>query len=665
MRMLLLAGLLATHAVSAADLPSVHDFMRHAAYSDALISPDGRYLALSIDRGDQDVLTVLKLADMSIAQVNVLPEEKSVAGIQWISDERLVFTAERKVGSYAAPFRTGEWFAVNADGSQPATFIHYGARSAAERNKAAGTQSFAMLDPLIDGEPREVLMSAYYRRSSDGAGVELVRVDTFSGTRRLIARAPADNCRITLDEKKAPAYAVCSQIDDVGGVDRHTEVYRYGDNREWTLVNRSLESGRDLSILGTSDHGRLYAMEAAGGKPSAFGDIDPATGKFRSLFQDPVADVGGLVVSPTDDSVLAVVTEAGVPRVELVDEEHADTELYASLSQAFAGQFVDFDSATRDGKQIVVSVRSDRNPGELYLYDRATGSARFLMRRRDWVDPDTSATVRAFSFTTRDGLKLHGYLTIPHGSDGKNLPVIVNPHGGPMGPRDYWGYNPETQLFASRGYAVLQVNFRGSGGYGEAFQEMAYGSWATGIMNDVIDATRWAIGQGIADADRICIYGGSFGGYASLMAPAIEPSLFQCAFGYVGMYDAQLQFKLSDTGRSDDGEAYLRRSFGPTRAQQDAMSPITHAAKITLPVMLAAGARDERCPPEHTRAMYAALEKAGNKPEDMIIAPDEMHGFYDVDTRVDLYTKMLAFFDRHIGATAHGEVGEVEPVDGP
>jgi dipeptidyl aminopeptidase/acylaminoacyl peptidase len=229
------------------------------------------------------------------------------------------------------------------------------------------------------------------------------------------------------------------------------------------------------------------------------------------------------------------------------------------------------------------------------------------------------------------------------------LPFIENPLGGPWGPRDNWSFNWETQLLASRGYAVLQVNYRGSGGYGQAFQEKAYGQWAQGIMNDIIDATNWAIGEGYADKDRICIYGGSFGGYAALMAPARDPGLFKCAFGYVGVYDAQIQMAKSDTSKSESGKRYLLRSFGRTRAEQDAMSPVTYASTIKLPVYLAAGGRDPRCPPENTEEMQKALAAAGNPPEGVIIEPGEMHGYYKEENNLNLYTKMLDFFGRHIG----------------
>jgi dipeptidyl aminopeptidase/acylaminoacyl peptidase len=231
--------------------------------------------------------------------------------------------------------------------------------------------------------------------------------------------------------------------------------------------------------------------------------------------------------------------------------------------------------------------------------------------------------------------------------------MIVNPHGGPMGPRDNWGFNWETQLLASRGYMVLQVNYRGSGGYGQAFQDASYGQWAQGIMNDIIDATQWAIDNGNADKDRICIYGGSFGGYASLMAPSRAPGMFKCAFGYVGLYDAQIQLSKSDTSKSESGRRFLTRAFGKTRAEQDAMSPITYVDQLKLPIYLAAGARDPRCPPEHTEAMRDALARAGNPPEGVIIQPGEMHGYYKEEANLNLYTKMLGFFGRHIGDQAH------------
>ena len=636
-------------AVGAAATPSIQDFVKHSTYSGVKISPDGEYLAMTVDRGEQDVLTVLRTKDLSLVKVNVLPDDKSVGEFYWVSPQRLLFNAAKKVGRFARPFGTGEWYGVNADGSQPRPLVFYGTRDVTQKGKQIGNESFSLLDTLRDDDTN-VVMSVNYPRSHDGAGTEVVLFDTLTGRRKSLARAPRDNCSIALDAAKAPRFAICFDDEDAEGkFDSQTELYRRNDGGDWTLVNSSKVSGKRLSVLGTAGDGRVYATQSDGKSPEALGIIDTATGQFKELFSDPVSEPADYIMSTDGDTILGVVTEAGAPRVKLIDEDHPDAEIYASLASAFPGQFVDFSSATRDGKQIVVSVRSDRNPGELYLYDRASGKARFLMQGRQWLDAKQMAAVKPFALTTRDGLKIYGYLTIPNGSDGKNLPMIVNVHGGPMGPRDDWAFNWETQLLASRGYLVMQVNYRGSGGFGKAFQDMAYGQWADGIMNDIIDATKWTIAQGYADKDRVCIYGGSFGGYASLMAPTREQGMFKCAFGYVGAYDADVQMTLSDTSKRESGLRYLKRALGETKAERDRVMPVNHADQVKIPVYLAAGARDPRCPPENTERMYKALVAAGNKPEGMIIQPGEMHGFYKEESNLKLYTEMLDFFDRHIG----------------
>lgn len=628
--------------------PSIQDFVRNPTYSSVKISPTGEYLAMTVDRGDIDVLTVLRTRDLSIVKVTQLPNEKSVGAFHWVSPERLMFNSVRKVGRFAQPFGTGEWYSVNADGSMPRV-LEMGSKGARDMQDAR----FSLLDnPQRDDG--KVLMTINYPRSSEGVNTEVAEVDTLTSRWKSLGRAPRENCGMALDADKKPRFAICSDYKNAAGeYDEITELYKREDSGEWTLVNSAKASGKSLRVFGSARDGRIYATESDGKGPEAFGTIDPKTGAFDALFEDPVSDPSGFIASVDgSDVVLGIVTEAGAPEVTMIEKEHPDAKLYASLAASFPGQFVNFSSATRDGKQIVVQVYSDRNPGELYLYDRATNKARFLMQQRKWIDSKRMATVQPIALTTRDGLKLHGYLTLPHGSDGKGLPMIVNVHGGPMGPRDDWGFNWESQLFASRGYAVLQINFRGSGGFGKAFQDMAFGQWHTGIMNDIIDATKWSVAQGYADKDRICIYGGSFGGYASMMAPAREQGLFKCAFGYVGAYDAEIQMTKSDTSQSEGGRLYMMRALGKTKPERDAMSPVNHADKIRIPVYLAAGARDPRCPPENTEAMNKALIAAGNPPEGMMITTGEMHGFYKDENKVALYTAMLDFFAKHIGGAS-------------
>ena len=647
-KLALLVGICIAPVALGAPVQSVEDFVKHPSYGTVKISPNGEYLAVTIDRGEQDVLTIMRTSDLSILKVNQLPDNKSIGSFYWVSPERLMFNAIKKMGGFAQPFSTGEWFAVNADGTQARPLIFYGTRDASQRSKTVSSERFSLLDTLRNDD-QNVIMQVSSPRSSEGVGTEVVRMDTISGRRTSLGRAPKENCSIALDAAKEPRFAVCSSSrNEEGEYDERTELYRR-DDKTWTLVNASKTEGKHVQVIRTTQDGTVYAEQDDNVSPAAIGTLDTATGTFKPLFQDKVAEISTPIWSTDDTTLIGVVTEAGAPAVTLIDEAHPDAELYASLANAFEGQKVDFSSYTQDGKKIIVSVYSDSNPGDLYLYDRETNKARFLMSRRPELDKDRMASVKPFNFTSRDGKLIHGYLTLPHGSTGKNLPLIVNPHGGPIGPRDDWAFSGETQLLASRGYAVLQVNYRGSGGYGKAFQDAGHMQWAQGIQNDIIDATQWAIKQGYVDKDRICIYGGSFGGYSSLMAPIRAPDLFKCTFGYVGVYDVAMMFEKGDIPQRESGQRYLRRTHGSDTATWAQNSPARRAAEVKIPVYLAAGARDVRTPPEQTELMNKALIAAGNPPEGMIIQSGEMHGFYNVENRVNLYTEMLKFFGRHIG----------------
>jgi len=504
---------------------------------------------------------------------------------------------------------------------------------------------------LPDDESR-VLMTVS-DASSSKARAQVVSVDTATGKRRVVATAPRGNCALALDEKHIPRYANCyDDKGDNGAFEEHSELYRRSDNDEWTLVNRSRSEGRRVDVLGTASDGRIYALSDDQKGPAAFGVLDRETNAFKTLYQDPVADPASYITASDGSTVLAVITMAGAPHVEVVEKQSPDVPVYLSLSKAFPDKLVTFSNATIDGKKIVVSVRSDTDPGELYLYDRDTGTVRFLLRNRSWLDPKRMASVRPFAFKARDGVTLHGYLTIPRGGDPKKLPMIVNPHGGPIGPRDDWGFGWEPQMFANRGYLVLQLNFRGSGGYGQAFQDMGHREWGGKMQNDLTDATHWAIDQGYADPNRICIYGGSYGGYASLMGAAMEPGLYRCAVGYVGVYDMEMMFRKGDISERDSGKRFLERTLGNDKAELQRRSPVHLAEKIKVPVFLAAGGRDVRAPKEHTEEMRDALKAAGHPAEVVIVEPNEMHGFYDETANLNLYTKMLGFIDKYIGAGA-------------
>ena len=353
--------------------------------------------------------------------------------------------------------------------------------------------------------------------------------------------------------------------------------------------------------------------------------------------------------SPLGSSVVnCVVYMDGLPRTEYFDPANPAAKLHRSLQASFPGLLVTLGEATDDGSKGLFFVRGDRIPNDVYLFDYKAKRADFLMASNADIDPAQMAARKPVSLKARDGTPLHGYLTVPNGSDGKGLPLVINPHGGPIGVADDWLFDSDAQLLASRGYAVLQVNYRGSGNHGRDFTAAGYRQWGRAMQDDLTDATRWAIEQGIADPKRICIYGGSYGAYAALMGAVREPGLYRCAAGNVGVYDLEMMYK-EDARNHDSYKEYMDRTMGTEGLAS--ISPNLMAERIAIPVLLTAGESDLTAPPGHTRKMRDALEKLG-KPVETKIYFGEGHGYYEPENRMDFYTRLLAFLDRHIGVKA-------------
>ncbi len=272
---LLIAALAAAPlGAQAAPAYSVEDFVKHPSYGAVKISPDGQYLAVTMDHGDQDVLAILRTSDLKVLKINQLPEKKSIGSFEWISPQRVLFNAVKKMGGYAQPFMTGEWFAVNADGSQAVPVIFYGTRDVTQRSKTVGAESFSLLDTLKDDD-RNVIMQSRHARSSEGSGTEVVQVDTISGRRTVLAKAPKENCSIALDKEKSPRFAVCSSSrNEEGEYDERTELYRR-DGRDWTLVNASKTDGKHLWVERATADGTVYVTQSDDKAPARWARWTP------------------------------------------------------------------------------------------------------------------------------------------------------------------------------------------------------------------------------------------------------------------------------------------------------------------------------------------------------------------------------------------------------
>jgi dipeptidyl aminopeptidase/acylaminoacyl peptidase len=377
---------------------------------------------------------------------------------------------------------------------------------------------------------------------------------------------------------------------------------------------------------------------------------DVASQKLQGpIWTNPEVTPNSLVESLDGRSVVGVRSMPGMPAVTPLVAGADTIKVIVGFSARFPGESVDVVSSTDDGSKAVVLVSSDADPGTYYLWDVASGKGSVLLQRAPWIHPAAMAVTQPVDFKARDGLALHGYLSMPPGQeDARHLPLVVLVHGGPFGIRDTWGYDPYVQMLATHGYAVLQVNYRGSGGYGFGFMHAGYREWGGRMQDDVTDATAWAIAQGIGDAGRVCIFGGSYGGYAALEGATREPDLYRCAIGYVGVYDLPLMYARGDIPQSMMGTSYLHDALGDDRKVMSAHSPINQLDRLKAQVMLVVGGVDKRVPPVQGENLHRALLDR-HVAHEWLYQADEGHGFYSEAHRAELFSRIVAFLDRNIG----------------
>ncbi|MEO0617011.1 MAG: alpha/beta fold hydrolase, partial [Pseudomonadota bacterium] len=328
--------------------------------------------------------------------------------------------------------------------------------------------------------------------------------------------------------------------------------------------------------------------------------------------------------------------------------------VWKRLHASFPGQHIRIADRSRDGSTALISVYSDRQPARYYLLDTEAFTARYLFEAKPEIDPEEMATKEAFWIEARDGTPFQLYVTRPVDAPDKPLPTVMVIHGGPHGPRDTWSFNLEAQLLASRGYVVIQPNYRGSGGFGFQFERSGYRKWGREMQDDVTDATLWAFEQGIADPVKTCIYGGSYGGYATLAGITREPGLYACAFAFVGVYDLEMMKVRGDIPDSEGGRTYLDVALGTDKEDLKARSPANHVEKIITPLYIAHGKADKRVPVQQFYNLRKKLDAAEIPYEELLVAR-EGHGFYALENRVRYYNELLDFLEAHIGPNAPGK----------
>lgn len=638
---ILLFALLLLPTFSARAQVQLERYLKKDGYGVIKISPDGRYYAATTPMADRTGLVILRRADGKIVDGAAGVENSVVDDFWWVSDDRLVIAMAERLGSRDEPYRTGQLFSLGVDGKHVRTLVgpkaHAGLVDVIDYNPQ---WEMADLIDTIPGDPRNVLISVSQIGQEPQTNVD--KMDVYTGYRTPVATAPVSYATFLTDAAGRVRFAKGSKNDNYSKL-----YYRADDKADWRLINDEMQSRRVETPVGFSVDGNVaYLVTTQPQGPDAIVAWDTRSGERKQVLRDHAVDPYAVILDRDRHTVLGAQYMSDGVHTRLLPGNDEGTRLYRALEKAFPGSAVSVTSYTRDGIALV-QVWNDRMPGDTFLFDPHKMTADGIFAQREWFDPLKLPKMREITVHARDGLMLHGYLTLPLTAvEGKPVPMVVMPHGGPYGIFDRWAFDDDAQMLAEAGYAVLQVNFRGSGNYGVAFEQAGARQWAGTMQDDLTDATRWAIDQHVADPSRICIYGASYGGYAALTGAAKEPDLYRCAVGYVGVYDLEAMHR-----EKSRYAAWLRNweaDWVGKREEMAARSPVNMAANIKAKVLLAAGGEDKTAPIAHTKRMAKALRDAG-KPVETLYFDSEGHGFYTEAHRREFYTRLLDFLADNLG----------------
>jgi len=635
----LLAAPSAAWAQAEDELPPlipIQHFFDNPEIAGAQISPNGQFI--SYLKPYQDKLNVYVREIGSSEERRMTTDTiRPVRGYFWSADGSMLLYVQDKGGNenfhvYSVP--------IEGSGTPEASNLtpHDGVR--------------ALIYAVPPERPGEILIGLNQR---DPSLFDAYWLDVETGETRLVAENPGNFGGVIPDHDLQVRLATGQNAE--GGTSFYTRAS--DDDPEWreVVAYSAAETVRPFRFH--KDNRRVYLASNAGDvnlQRLVLLDLD--TGEVEEVESDPEseADFGSAIFSDVTDELIATVYVADTVRIYPKNEQVAKD--IDRLRQIHDGT-PNVSSSTTDEAKWMVSFNSPTDPGATYLYDRETGEAEFLFRPRPWLEPAQLADVKPVSFEARDGLTVHGYLTLPVGIEPEGLPMVLLVHGGPWA-RDNWGYQPEAQMLANRGYAVLQVNYRGSTGYGKDFYNAAVKEFAGKMHDDLIDGVQWAVEEGIANPDLVGVYGGSYGGYATLVSLTFTPETFACGVDYVGpsslitlieSFPAYWRPFLKGTFYRFVGDPAVEAD----REHMKARSPLFHVDRIEDPILIVQGANDPRVTQLESDRMVVALRDRGI-PVQYIVADNEGHGFSNADNRMALYHSMETFFGECLGGRVQKNV---------
>ncbi|MBP7867605.1 MAG: S9 family peptidase [Acidobacteria bacterium] len=615
-----LCGVVAVAAAAQPPVVPLRDFFKNPQAALFKISPSGKYLACLKPYQNRLNIFVQEVGGKESARLTGVTD-RDIPFFGWKTDNLLIFVKD------SGGDENFHLFSVGRDGKETRDLTPF-----------PGVKA-NVIDPLFYDD--DAVIVGLNKRNP--ALFDAYRLDLRTGELALLAENPGNITGWTADHAGVIRAATATDGVNTTLLYRETE----GDPFKPVVTTTFKETLQPLFF--TFDNRNLYALSNLGRDRTAVVIFDPRTGKESDLlFAHPFVDVSGLTWSRKRKVLTGVEFTDWKQQWVPLDEEYA--QVYEELRRRLPEGEIDLASVSRSEDMVTLALSSDRNPGHYYLFDRTTGKLEDLGSSTPWLKETEMAAMKPVRFTARDGLTLHGYLTLPVGRDPKNLPVVLNPHGGPWH-RDEWGFNPEIQFLANRGYAVLQVNFRGSTGYGRKFWEASFKQWGKAMQDDLTDGVKWLVSQGIADPKRVAIYGGSYGGYATLAGLTFTPELYACGVDYVGVSNLFTFMKTIPPY----WKPYLEMMYemvGHPEKDKDLLtsaSPVFHVDRIKVPLLVAQGAKDPRVNIDESNQIVEALKKRGVTVE-YLVKDNEGHGFHNEENRFAFYEAMEAFLAKHLGA---------------
>lgn len=637
------AGLVAVSAVptgSAGSAPPapLEVFARLPEFGDVQISPGGHHLAAKAYIDGKYRVLIYDLENPGRQPLMATPTNQEVNWLRWKRDDRLLTSLwfpERRWGTAVVETRL---FALSPDGSGLKSMVP------PARDEYPVQIADRVVDYLPD-DPQHILMAF---NPQDPRFPRLYRVNVETARRSLVEGGEAGIYWWTVDQQGRAR--IGQGLDDQR---MRTKLYfRAQDEKDWTLVSdRHVDEGPVFHPLmfDHADPDLLYVYSDHAGATLGLYPYRVSSREFlQPLFLHPEVDAGEVLLDPGGRQIIGIRFVDDIARTHWLDPKVEGW--VEDVRLRIGARHAQLTSASLDYRRLVVYVESPDVPGRYYLYEPADKRLRLFADTYPALRDQPQARMRVTSYRARDGLEIPAYLTLPPGMVGKPpqpLPAVVFPHGGPAS-RDMAAWDGLVQFMASRGYAVLQMNFRGSGGYGTEFRRAGARQWGKAMQDDVTDGTRWLMAEGIADPERTCIVGWSYGGYAALMGVVREPDLYRCAVSIAGVSDLR---RLIDERRQYLFDRIATRMIGDSWKDRDALrtnSPVNRAGDIRSPVLLLHGTRDRVAPPTHSAAMAKALARAG-KPHEYIELQDSDHSVLQGEQRLTLFSSLERFLARHIG----------------